>query len=180
MSSLLEFHPTELSGVLLVVPTPSEDQRGLFARTYDAAAFADAGLPTHWPHGNTSWNKRRGTLRGMHFQAEPHGDAKVVRCTNGRIFDVVIDLRDSSPTFRRWIGRELSDRNRHALAIPAGCAHGFMTLEDNTEVYYMMGETYFPELSRGVRWNDPAFAVAWPGEPRILSEKDASWPDFLA
>jgi dTDP-4-dehydrorhamnose 3,5-epimerase len=175
---MIEFHPTELDGVLLLVAAASVDERGLFARTYDAATFAKAGLPTHWPQCNTSWNRRQGTLRGMHLQGAPRGDAKIVRCTSGRIFDVVIDLRVNSRTYRQWIARELSAQNRNALVVPVGCAHGFLTLEAGSEVYYMMGETYVPELAQGVRWNDPAFAIRWPSQPVIVSERDASWPDF--
>lgn len=174
----MEIHPTALAGVMIVAAAVNEDRRGLFARTFDAAAFSAAGLPTEWPQCNTSWNARKGTLRGMHFQAAPRPDPKLVRCTRGRIFDVAIDLRPKSPTFRRWTGTELSESNRDALAIPAGCAHGFLTLEDNCEVLYMMAEVYVPDLARGVRWNDPAFAIAWPVNPTEMSEKDAIWPDF--
>jgi dTDP-4-dehydrorhamnose 3,5-epimerase len=177
---MIELRPTHVEGVMLAAPVANRDERGLFARTYDAATFAKAGLPTDWPQCNTSWNARKGTLRGMHFQAAPRPDAKVVRCTRGRIFDVAVDLRPQSPTFRRWTGTELSDENRHALVIPGGCAHGFLTLEDSCEVYYMMGDTYVPELARGVRWNDPAFGINWPGEPLVIAEKDANWPDFAA
>ncbi len=176
----MEISPTALPGVMLVTAAINKDERGLFARTFDAEEFAAAGLPTAWPQCNTSWNARRGTLRGMHFQATPRPDPKLVRCTRGRIFDVVIDLRPKSKTFLAWTGAELSEANRCAMAIPAGCAHGFMTLEDDSEVFYMMGEVYLPELARGVRWNDPAFAIAWPGEPVAMSPKDASWPDFAA
>jgi dTDP-4-dehydrorhamnose 3,5-epimerase len=176
----MQIRPTMLAGVVVVNATVSQDERGLFARTYDGAAFAAAGLPTQWPQCNTSWNARKGTLRGMHFQASPRPDPKLIRCTRGRIFDVAVDLRPDSPTFRRWIGAELSESNRNALAIPGGCAHGFLTLEDNCEVFYMMGEIYIAELACGVRWNDPAFAIDWPAEPITMSEKDASWPDFFA
>jgi dTDP-4-dehydrorhamnose 3,5-epimerase len=176
----VEICSTTLTDVMIVRATIKQDERGLFARTYDAAAFSSVGLPTSWPHSNTSWNARKGTLRGMHFQAAPRPDPKLVRCTRGRIFDVAVDLRPDSPTFRHWTGVELSEANRDALAIPAGCAHGFLTLEDNCEVLYMMGEVYVPELASGVRWNDPAFAVAWPADPVSMSEKDASWPDFNA
>jgi dTDP-4-dehydrorhamnose 3,5-epimerase len=158
--------------------TVHKDDRGLFARTFDIAEFASAGLPTQWPQANTSWNASKGTLRGMHFQTVPRPDPKLVRCTQGRLFDVVVDLRRDSPTFRRSIGAELSAKNRIALAIPAGCAHGFLTLEDNCEVLYMMGEVFVPELARGVRWNDPAFAIDWPSDPIVMSDKDANWPDF--
>ena len=176
----MKISPTALPGVMIVSATTNKDERGLFARTYDAAAFAAAGLPTQWPQCNISWNARKGTLRGMHFQAAPRPDPKLVRCTRGRIFDVAVDLRPDSPTFRRWTGVELSEDNRDALAIPAGCAHGFMTLEDGSEVLYMMGEVYVPELASGVRWNDPAFTIKWPDEPATMSEKDMRWPDFRA
>jgi dTDP-4-dehydrorhamnose 3,5-epimerase len=174
----MNIRPTALKGVMIVCAAVNTDERGLFARTYDAALFAAAGLPTEWPQCNTSWNARKGTLRGLHFQAPPQPDPKLVRCTRGRIFDVAVDLRPVSPTFRRWTAAELSEANRNALAIPAGCAHGFLTLEDNCEVFYMMGEIYVPELANGVRWNDPAFAISWPAEPIAISDRDANWPDF--
>lgn len=174
----MKIRPTAVVGVMVVSATINTDDRGLFARTYDADAFAVAGLPTVWPQCNTSWNARKGTLRGLHYQARPRPDPKLVRCTRGRIFDVVVDLRRDSSTFRRWTGAELSEANRDALAIPAGCGHGFLTLEDDCEVFYMMGAPYVPELARGIRWNDPAFAIKWPADPVAMSEKDASWPDF--
>jgi dTDP-4-dehydrorhamnose 3,5-epimerase len=176
----MNIRATALVGVMVVSPTADADERGLFARTYDAAAFAAAGLPTRWPQCNTSANRCKGTLRGLHYQAEPRPDPKLVRCTRGRIFDVVVDLRKKSASFGHWAGVELSEQNRDALAIPAGCAHGFMTLEDDSEVFYMMGEVYVPELARGVRWNDPAFAIRWPAVPTIIAERDASWPDYSA
>lgn len=175
---MIELRPTDIEGAMLIVPSLKSDERGLFARTYDADAFAKAGLPIAWVQCNTSWNRLRGTLRGMHFQDYPHPDAKIVRCTRGRIFDVAVDLRPYSRTFRRWISAELTEDNRIGFAIPAGCAHGFLTLDDGCEVYYMMGETYMPELARGVRWNDPAFGIKWPGEPVVIAAKDADWPDF--
>lgn len=162
----------------MVKPTISEDARGLFARTFDAATFVTAGLPSQWLQCNTSWNRHRGTLRGMHFQAAPFLEAKLVRCTRGRIYDVALDLRPESPTYQRWFATELTECNRQALAIPGGCAHGFMTLEDNCEVFYMMSEIYVAELAGGVRWNDPSFAIEWPAAPSVISERDASWPDF--
>jgi dTDP-4-dehydrorhamnose 3,5-epimerase len=174
----VEFHPTALAGVMVVAANPHVDHRGRFARTFDADEFARAGLPTVWPQCNTSSNDRRWTLRGMHFQAAPRPDPKLVRCTRGRIFDVAVDLRPDSATFRRWFGVELSDETRNALFIPGGCAHGFLTLEDNCEVFYMMGEVYLPELACGVRWNDAAFGIAWPYDPVAISERDTSWPDF--
>jgi dTDP-4-dehydrorhamnose 3,5-epimerase len=175
----MQFHTTELPGVVIVNSSADVDKRGSFARTFDAEKFAAAGLPGSWPQCNTSASKRRGTLRGMHFQAPPRPDPKLVRCTRGRVFDVALDLRPQSAAFRRWFGVELSHAGRNALFIPAGCAHGFLTLEDDCELLYMMAESYVPELARGVRWNDPAFAIAWPFEPAAMSERDASWPDFI-
>jgi dTDP-4-dehydrorhamnose 3,5-epimerase len=175
----MQIYPTRLAGVMLVTVSPNKDERGLFARTYDSATFAAAGLPTTWPQCNTSWNATKGTLRGLHFQAAPRPDPKVVRCTRGRIFDVVVDLRPGSPTFRGWTAAELSEANRNAFAIPAGCAHGFLTMEHHCEVLYMMGEVYVPELACGVRWNDPAFSIEWPTEPMTVSERDRGWPDFV-
>jgi dTDP-4-dehydrorhamnose 3,5-epimerase len=169
---------TKLPGVLIVEAKAHIDERGLFARTFDAAAFAQADLPTAWPQCNTSCNTRRGTMRGMHFQMAPRPDAKLVRCTRGRIFDVAVDLRPGSETFCQWVGVELSHANRVAFFVPTGCAHGFLTLEDDCEVFYMMSEVYVPDLANGVRWNDPAFKIDWPFIPTTMAEKDASWPDF--
>lgn len=169
---------TAIPGVMLIEAEAQTDARGGFARTYDEAAFAAAGLPTHWPHGNASWNLRRGTLRGLHYQATPQPDPKIVRCTAGRVFDVAVDLRPESPAYCRWVSIELTAERRNAVYIPAGCAHGFLTLEDDSEVFYMMGEVYVPDLARGVRWNDLAFAVAWPFAPEVITQRDASWPDF--
>ncbi len=174
----MDIHPTALDGVLEIKVVPHGDARGLFARTYDETLFAQAGLPTRWPQCNTSWNRCRHTLRGLHYQVEPHGEPKLVRCTRGRIYDVAVALRPEAPGFLRWVGVELSAEARNALFIPAGFAHGFLTLEDDSEVFYQMGESYVPELARGVRWNDPAFAIVWPAVPAVLSERDAAYPDF--
>lgn len=174
----MKFHPTTLAGLMIVEVSPNVDERGLFARTYDAELFAAAGMHTNWPQCNASWNRHRGTLRGMHFQAEPHPEPKLVRCTQGRVYDVAVDLRDGSPSRCRWVGIELSADRRNALFIPAGLAHGFLTLEDNCEVFYQMGDSYDAKLARGVRWNDPAFAIEWPFQPTVLSERDAAFADF--
>jgi dTDP-4-dehydrorhamnose 3,5-epimerase len=171
--------PAAVVGVMLVSVEPHVDDRGLFARTYDAATFAAAGLPVNWPQCNVSWNRSRGTLRGMHYQRAPFEEPKLVRCTAGRIFDVAIDLRSGSPTYCRWVGVELSRERRNALLVPAGCAHGFLTLEDEAEVFYMMGEVFHPEAAAGVRWNDPAFGIEWPLAPTTMADRDASWPDFV-
>jgi dTDP-4-dehydrorhamnose 3,5-epimerase len=174
----MRIHPTALPGVVMVTIEPHADQRGVFARTFDAGIFEAAGLPTIWPQCNISWNRDRGTLRGMHFQYPPHGEPKLVRCTRGRVFDVAVDLRPNSPTYCHWFGVELAHQKRNALFIPEGCAHGFLTLEDDSEVFYMMGDVFAPELASGVRWNDPAFSINWPLEPMMISERDAGWPDF--
>jgi dTDP-4-dehydrorhamnose 3,5-epimerase len=176
----MKIEPTALPGVMLVAIEPHCDQRGMFARTFDEAAFTAAGLTTSWPQCNISWNRKRGTLRGMHLQLPPCEEPKLVRVTCGRVLDVAIDLRRESPTFCRWIGIELSHQCRNALFIPGGFAHGFLTLEDDCEVFYMMGEIFVPEAVTGVRWNDPSFAIAWPFEPATMSERDASWADFAA
>ncbi len=161
-----------------VESNPLNDERGLFARTYDEATFRAAGLPIHWPQSNVSWNAKRGTLRGMHFQTTPKPEPKLVRCTQGRVFDVAVDLRPDSASFRHWVGVELAADRRNAIYIPPGCAHGFLTLEDGSELFYQMGDVYDAKLSGGVRWNDPAFAIDWPFQPTIISERDANLPDF--
>jgi dTDP-4-dehydrorhamnose 3,5-epimerase len=170
--------PSQLPGVMLVTVDAHRDERGLFARTFDAAVFAEAGLPTAWPQCNLSWNASRGTLRGMHFQRELRGEPKLVRCTRGRIFDVAVDIRPDSATCGQWVGAELSHEAHNALFIPSGFAHGFLTLEDDCEVFYMMGDVFAPELAGGCRWNDLAFGIDWPFAPVILSERDANWADF--
>jgi dTDP-4-dehydrorhamnose 3,5-epimerase len=175
----VRFVPTPLAGLVVVEIEPREDDRGMFARTFCADEFAAHGLHASWPQCNVSWNAKRATIRGMHFQKAPHEEPKLVRCTRGRIFDVAIDLRPRSPTFKRWFGVELSAEKRSALHIPGGFAHGFQALVDDVEVFYQMGERYRPELASGVRWNDPAFAIAWPLPDPILSSKDAGYPDFV-
>ena len=174
----MQFHPTNVAGAMVVTVDVHTDDRGLFARTFEEEAFAAAGLPTTWPQCSTSWNRKKGTLRGMHYQASPNPDPKLVRCTRGRIFDVALDIRRDSPTFLQWHGVELSQPERNALYIPPGCAHGFVTLEDDCEIFYMIGAVYAPELARGVRWDDPAFGIAWPIPPTLMSERDADYPDF--
>lgn len=174
----MKLQGTRIPGVMVVEPSPHADDRGLFARTYDGEVFADAGLPVHWPQCNTSWNPKRGTLRGLHYQAEPKPEPKLVRCTRGRVFDVAVDLRSDSPAYLSWFGIELSANNRIALYVPPGCAHGFLTLDDESEVFYQMGESYVPDLARGVRWDDPAFTIDWPCAPVLIGERDATYPDF--
>jgi dTDP-4-dehydrorhamnose 3,5-epimerase len=178
----MRFETTPLPGLWVIDVDPVTDDRGWFARTFDAAEFAAHGLPATVVQCNASFNARRDTLRGMHYQADPHGETKLVRCVSGAVFDVAVDLRPDSPTFARWHGVELTAANRRMLYIPVGFAHGFQTLTDDSELLYLMGHEYVPEAGRGVRFDDPAFAIDWPaptGE-RIVSERDLGYPDFDA
>ncbi|MFP6730771.1 MAG: dTDP-4-dehydrorhamnose 3,5-epimerase [Alphaproteobacteria bacterium] len=174
----MKFTATKIAGVMVVDIEPIEDERGFFARGFCAAEFAAQGLAGSFVQTNIAFNKQRGTLRGLHYQAEPKPEPKLVRCTRGVIFDVAVDLRPGSPTQGRWSGHELSAENHRALYIPEGCAHGLLTLADDTEVYYLMGAAYDAALTRGVRWNDPAFAIDWPAAPEVISERDAGFPDY--
>ncbi|GAP21741.1 dTDP-4-dehydrorhamnose 3,5-epimerase [Leptolinea tardivitalis] len=170
------FQKTEFDGLFIIEPEKHTDERGFFARTWCVHEFADHGLVSDLAQCSISFNARKGTLRGMHYQVEPYPETKVVRCTMGAIFDVVIDLRPGSTTYRKWFSVELSAENRRALYIPDGMAHGFQTLEDNSEVYYMISEFYHPECARGIRWNDPAIGIEWPIEGKTISERDATFP----
>ena len=173
------FTETPLVGAYLIEPEPLSDERGFFARVFCENEFAAQGLCTRYVQSNISLNTRSGILRGMHYQAEPHAETKVVRCTMGAIYDVIIDLRPASPTFKQWYAVELSAKNYRMLYIPAGMAHGFQTLTDNSEVFYMMSEFYHPESAAGVRWNDPAFGIEWVNvDNHIISGKDQTWADF--
>jgi dTDP-4-dehydrorhamnose 3,5-epimerase len=174
----MNFKETELEGAFIVEPAICEDERGFFARSWSQDEFADRGLDSRLVECNISFNKKKGTLRGMHYQAAPFGEAKLVRCTAGAIFDVIIDIRPQSPTFKRWVGFELTARNRFMLYVPAEFAHGFLTLEDETEVFYQMSEVYAPDSARGARWNDPAFDISWPGAAVTINERDRTYPDF--
>ncbi len=174
------FEQTDIPGVTAVDLERLGDERGFFARTYCAREFADHGLAASFVQTNISFNRLRGTLRGMHYQAEPEPEPKLIRCTRGAIFDVAVDIRRNSPTVCRWVGLTLTQDNRRALYVPPGCAHGFITLEDETEVSYLMGAAYVPSLARGVRWNDPAFGIVWPLQPTVMSERDANYADFVA
>ncbi len=173
--------PTPLPGAYVVELEPIGDERGWFARTFDATAFEALGIDARVSQCNASFNERAGTLRGMHYQAAPHGEAKLVRCTSGAIYDVIVDLRADSAAYRRWFAIELRAGGTASLFAPAGVAHGFQTLEDASEVHYQMSHHYVPEAASGVRWDDPAFGIDWP-EPRrasrVISERDASYPDF--
>lgn len=178
----MRFIQTPLAGVWVIELDRLGDERGWFARGFDAEEFRAHGLNPEVVQCNTSFNARRGTLRGMHYQADPHGESKLVRCVRGAIFDVALDLRAGSPTRLAWHGVELSAENRRALYIPAGLAHGFQSLSEDSELLYLMGNPYVAEAARGVRWDDPAFGIDWPdpGVERTISERDATYPDFDA
>lgn len=173
------FTETELKDAYLVDVEPQTDERGFFSRAWCENEFAESGLSTRVVQCNIAFNTTMGTLRGMHYQAPPHAEVKIVRCTRGAIYDVIVDLRPESPTFRKWLGVELTAENRRAIYIPEGFAHGYLTLADDTETYYQVSEFYAPGAEQGVRWDDPAIAIDWTGpEPTVISEKDRSWPDF--
>ena len=172
------FTETEIRGAFVIDLERMQDDRGFFARTWCHREFEAQGLEARLAQCSTSFNLRQGTLRGMHFQADPKPEAKLVRCTRGALYDVVLDLRRGSPTYTRWAAVELSAHNGLQLYIPPGCAHGFQTLEDETEALYLISEFYAPELARGVRWNDPAFGIQWPLANPILSLRDLGYPDF--
>jgi dTDP-4-dehydrorhamnose 3,5-epimerase len=172
------FNETPIAGTYTIELEKRGDERGFFARTWCQQEFAKRGLHTSFVQANLSFNKKRGTLRGLHYQTEPHQEAKLIRCTRGGIYDVVLDVRNGSPTFGRWISVELSHDNYRLLFIPGGCATGYQTLADDTEVAYQVSEFYTPSAERGIRYNDRTFAIKWPIEPTIISEKDLSWADY--
>ncbi len=174
----MRYTPTDLDGAWVVELERFPDQRGSFARVWCAREFAERGLETRIAQINSSRSQRRGTLRGMHRQLAPHAESKLVRCTSGALYDVIIDLRPDSATYTKWFGVELSADNDRMLLVPAGFAHGFVTLTHDTEVTYLVSEFYAPEAEAGVRWDDPAFGIEWPVPVEVLSEKDRSWPDF--
>jgi dTDP-4-dehydrorhamnose 3,5-epimerase len=173
----MKFTPTKIAGVWIVDLERHADERGWFARTWCAEEFRRHGLNPDLAQCSASFNRRRGTLRGMHWQAAPHEEAKLVRCVRGAMFDVALDVRSGSATFKQWVGVELTMENGRALYVPEGCAHGFQTLADDTEVFYQIAGEYYPASARGVRWNDPAFKIAWPNiSGLVCSERDASYP----
>ena len=177
----MRFSATPLAGAFVVEPEPVEDERGLFARTWCRREWQARGLNAELAQCSVSFTTRAGTVRGLHYQAAPHAEAKLVRCTRGRIYDVIVDLRPDSPTFKRWTAVELGADDRRMLYVPEGCAHGFQTLADATEVFYQISAAYDPASQRGVRWDDPAFAIVWPDAPaRIVSARDRAFPDFEA
>ena len=174
----MKFVPTPLGGAYVIELEPSFDERGFFARSWSAEEFKDRGLAAQMAQCSISFNTRKGTLRGMHYQSEPHAEAKVVRCSAGAMYDVLVDLRRGSPTYCGWFGVELNADNRKLLYVPEGIGHGFQTLTDNTEIFYQISQDYRSDASRGVRWNDPVFTIDWPIANPILSERDRSFPDY--
>lgn len=174
----MRFAPTGIAGVVRVEAEPHADDRGLFARLHCPEEFAAAGFPFAPAQTSLSRNPTAGTLRGLHYQAAPHAEAKLVRVTRGRVFDVAVDLRPDSPTYRRWTAAELSAANLQGLFVPEGVAHGFLTLEPDSDVLYQIAPGYRPGHETGVRWDDPAFAIDWPAPPRLISPRDAAYPDY--
>jgi dTDP-4-dehydrorhamnose 3,5-epimerase len=176
----LIFTETKLAGAFVIDLERRSDDRGFFARTFCQQEFESHGLNARVEQCNVSFNKRKGTLRGMHYQAAPFAEAKLVRCTSGSIYDVIIDLRPASATFKQYLAVELSAENRRMLYIPEDFAHGFQTLQDDTEIFYQMAQRYSAEHARGVRWNDPAFGIEWPEGERIIIERDRNYADFVS
>lgn len=172
----MTFHQTELAGLVLIESADSPDSRGYFLRTFCEESFAANSLNTVWPQTNLSYTARRGTLRGLHFQRDPAPEIKLIQCLSGHILDVIVDLRKGSSTYGKWLCFELSEENHRILYVPGGFAHGFQCLEDNCRVSYMMSEPYVPELSAGVRWNDPDLAIAWAIPDPYVSARDAELP----
>ena len=170
---------TDLPGAYVVEPEPAADERGLFARTFSGQDFASWGLDPVVAQCSTSFNTRAGTLRGLHYQSGAAQETKLVRCTRGSMFDVAVDMRPRSPNYLRWTGTELSADNRRALYVPKGFAHGFLTMEDNTEAFYQISTPYQPATAQGARWDDPAIGIGWPDTPNLISERDATFPLLL-
>ena len=172
------FSKTKLKGAIIIELEKLEDERGFFTRSFCTREFETHALNPRVVQCNISFNKKKGTLRGLHFQKDPYEETKLVRCTLGAICDVIVDLRSSSETFKQWVSVELTAHNGKMLYVPEGFAHGFQTLEDNTEIFYQMSEFYNPESASGIRWNDPVFNIQWPEDERAISEKDRQFPDF--
>ncbi|MGD0002801.1 MAG: dTDP-4-dehydrorhamnose 3,5-epimerase [Anaerolineaceae bacterium] len=174
----MHFLRTGLPGVFIIEPERKEDERGFFARVFCEEEFGAYGLETNLVQCSISFNKQRGTLRGMHYQAAPYEEVRLVRCTMGAVYDVVLDLQPDSPTLKQWIAAELTSENRRMVYVPKGFAHGFLTLENSCEVFYQMSEFYHHENAGGVRWDDPAFGIQWPAPVQLISERDRSFKDF--
>jgi dTDP-4-dehydrorhamnose 3,5-epimerase len=175
----MKFHKAKIAGVFEVCLEPRTDDRGFFARAWCQKEFAAQGLNSTVVQCNISRNARKGTLRGMHYQAHPFSETKVVRCTRGAVYDVVLDLRPKSKTFKQWVSVVLTEESGNMVYIPDGCAHGFLSLKDGSDVFYQMSEFYNPEAARGVRWNDDAFGIVWPEKVEVISERDRTYPDFI-
>jgi len=175
----LNFFATKLKDAFIIEPERLEDERGFFARTWCEREFAAHGFAPRWVQCNISFNKKKGTLRGLHYQAGSGDEAKLVRCTMGAIYDAIVDLRPDSKTFGQWVAVELTAGNRKMIFIPRSFAHGFLTLQDDTEVFYQMSAFYAPEYAGGIRWNDPAFGISWPAEVRVISDRDRNYPNFV-
>jgi dTDP-4-dehydrorhamnose 3,5-epimerase len=169
---------TRISGAYTIDLEPIEDERGFFARQWCEREFAEHGLSTAVSQASVAFNRRAGTLRGMHWQVDPHAEVKLVRCVRGAIYDVIVDLRRASASFGEWLGIELTEENRRTLYVPEGFAHGYQTLAPRTEVWYQMSAPYMPQAAYGFRWDDPYFAIEWPAARRVISERDRRWPDF--
>lgn len=176
----MKFTPTNVDGAYLIDVNRIGDDRGYFGRLWCENEMSAQGLVATIKQSNVGFSPIKGTLRGLHYQTAPHQEVKIVRCTRGRIFDVVVDLRPESPTYRQWHGAELNAENGTMLYVPEGCATGYLTLEDDSEIYYHASTFYAPEHATGVRWDDPAFAIEWPGEPKVLSDNDVGWKNFDA
>jgi dTDP-4-dehydrorhamnose 3,5-epimerase len=174
----MRFTETKINGVWIIEPERREDHRGFFARTWCQKEFEDRGLNPRVKQMNAAFTAKKSGVRGLHFQLAPHQEAKTVRCTMGAIFDVAVDVRPDSPTYKQWVGAELSADNRRALYIPEGCAHGYQTLADDTEILYLTSAFYVPESARGYRYDDPAFAISWPLPVGVISTADLSWPSY--
>jgi dTDP-4-dehydrorhamnose 3,5-epimerase len=172
------FKKARIPGVYFLEPERLTDERGFFARMWCQAEFTEHGIDPQIVQCNLSFNPHKGTMRGMHYQRAPREETKIVRCTMGAIFDVALDLRRDSATFKQWVGAPLTAENREMLVIPPGCAHGYLTLTDNTEVFYQMSVSYAPTHGAGVRWNDPAFGIRWPSDVTLIADRDRDYPDF--
>ncbi|MGH9158777.1 MAG: dTDP-4-dehydrorhamnose 3,5-epimerase family protein [Vicinamibacteraceae bacterium] len=174
----MQFVNTPLFGAYMIALEPHHDERGFFARAFCECELEARGLVTHYPQCNISFSTAAFTLRGLHYATPPYREQKLVRCSRGAIYDVIVDLRPDSPSRLRWFACELTEQNHRMLYVPAGCAHGFLTLTSSTEVFYQMGTAYAPEAQRGVRWNDPRFGISWPHEPLVISARDREFPDY--
>ena len=174
------YHETTLHGAYLLEPQPAFDERGYFSRVWCSDELVDRGLNATWVQSSISFNEKALTLRGMHYQAAPHAEVKLVRCTSGSVFDVIVDVREDSETFRKWFSVELNPENNRVLYIPGGFAHGFLTLQDHSVLEYHMSEPYHPECARNVRWDDPAFGIEWPSVPAVISDRDRNHADFTS